>query len=187
MKMNAKHNTAAVLIISFCVIISLFSCHTATNAPQQPDLTTPPTDSMKEALINNNRKGMQDESADIEAFAKRRNWDMEATGTGLRYQIYKQGTGNATPKKGDFVSVAFMVYLLDGTLCYKYDSDKPYLFQVSKSKVARGLEEGVMKMRVGDKARLLCPKHLGYGLVGDDKKIPANSILFYDVELLSIK
>jgi FKBP-type peptidyl-prolyl cis-trans isomerase len=42
-------------------------------------------------------------------------------------------------------------------------------------------------MKAGDKARLLVPKHLAYGLLGDDKRIPANSILFYDVELLSVK
>lgn len=148
---------------------------------------SPPSDSMKEAMIKNNRQEMQIESAEIDAFAKKRNWNMNTTGTGLRYEIYYHGTGNVFPKKEDFATVAYSLYLIDGTLISKVTADKPEIFQLSKTPVPHGLEEGVTYMKAGDKAHLLLPKHLGYGLVGDDKKIPYNSILYYDVELLSVK
>ena len=175
-------SSAVILFFAF-----LFSCNgSKTNAPAI-DLNAPPSDSIKEVMITHNRKVMQQESQDIDAFAKRRDWNMKTSGTGLRYEIYQNGTGNTSPKKGDFATVAYSLYLLDGTLISKVSSLNPEIFQMGKAKVPRGLEEGVTYMKAGDKAHLLVPKHLAYGLVGDDKKIPANSILFYDVELLSVK
>ena len=38
----------------------------------------------------------------------------------------------------------------------------------------------------GDKARLILPAHLAYGMGGDQSKIPPASALFYDVELISV-
>jgi FKBP-type peptidyl-prolyl cis-trans isomerase len=175
-------SSAVILFFAF-----LFSCNSSKTNPRAADLMSPPSDSMKEAMIKNNRQEMQIESAEIDAFAKKRNWNMNTTGTGLRYEIYYHGTGNVFPKKEDFATVAYSLYLIDGTLISKVTADKPEIFQLSKTPVPHGLEEGVTYMKAGDKAHLLLPKHLGYGLVGDDKKIPYNSILYYDVELLSVK
>lgn len=176
-----KHSLV-ILFFSF-----LLSCNNTKTPLSQKELMAPPSDSLKEALLKSNRHDMQDEANEIDAFAARRSWEMTVTGTGLRFQIYKQGDGKVNPKKGDFVTIAYKTFLLDGTLCYTVDKSKPEIFEMGKANVTRGLEEGVMNMKAGDKARLLVPKHLGYGLLGDDKKIPANSILFYDVELLSVK
>ena len=53
--------------------------------------------------------------------------------------------------------------------------------------VESGLEEGILLMKTGGKAKFILPPHLAYGLPGDGKKIPARAILVYDVELLSIQ
>ncbi len=42
----------------------------------------------------------------------------------------------------------------------------------------------VEMMREGEKARFIIPPHLAYGLLGDEKQIPARSIIVYEVELL---
>jgi len=53
--------------------------------------------------------------------------------------------------------------------------------------VISGLEEGILYLSEGDKAKIIIPSHLGYGLLGDlDKNIPPKATLIYDIELKSI-
>ena len=42
-------------------------------------------------------------------------------------------------------------------------------------------------MRVGGKARLTIPSHLGYGDKGSPPKIPAKATLVFTVELLGVE
>jgi len=53
--------------------------------------------------------------------------------------------------------------------------------------VESGLEEGVLLMRVGDKALMLMPPHLAHGLTGDGDCIQRRAIILYDIELVSIE
>jgi len=53
--------------------------------------------------------------------------------------------------------------------------------------VESGLEEAVLLLHAGDKARIIIPSHLAYGLVGDDDKIPARATLIYEIELIELK
>ena len=49
------------------------------------------------------------------------------------------------------------------------------------------MHEGVKYMHVGDKAVIILPSHLAYGLVGDEHKIPPHASLLYELELLSVR
>ncbi|MGE5317418.1 MAG: FKBP-type peptidyl-prolyl cis-trans isomerase, partial [Chloroflexota bacterium] len=40
---------------------------------------------------------------------------------------------------------------------------------------------------VGDHAKFVIPSHLGFGLIGDQNKVPPKSTLIYDIELLDLK
>jgi FKBP-type peptidyl-prolyl cis-trans isomerase len=42
-------------------------------------------------------------------------------------------------------------------------------------------------MNVGDRAKFIVPSHLAFGLLGDQKMIPPQATLVYDVELINLK
>ena len=113
--------------------------------------------------------------------------EIKETGTGLKYQVLKAGTG-ATPKKGDTVIVHYTGTLEDGT---KFDSsrdrDSPFSFKLGVGQVIKGWDEGLSIMRVGDRYSLIIPPDLGYGARGAGGVIPPNATLIFDVELLGVK
>src|SRR5436190_15758454 len=82
---------------------------------------------VKEHMISANQILVHKEAEDIRDFIKRHGWKMQESGTGLHYEIYKAGNG-ALPKANSTVSVAYTLYLLDGTFCYQADSLKPLTF-----------------------------------------------------------
>ena len=118
-------------------------------------------------------------------FARNHDWEIEEDSTGFLYEIYEKGFGQKA-ETGKLATINYTVRLLDGTLCYTSDSLGARTFMISHGGVETGLEYGILKMRVGDKARFLFPPYLAHGLIGDEDKIPARSIIYYDVELLGI-
>ena len=46
--------------------------------------------------------------------------------------------------------------------------------------------EGVQKMKVGEKARLVCPSDVAYGDMGHPPDIPGGATLIFEIELLKI-
>jgi peptidylprolyl isomerase len=91
-------------------------------------------------------------------------------------------------KAGDIVVVHYTGTLLDGT---KFDSShdhpggQPFTTPIP-GRLIKGWNEGIPGMRVGGKRRLVIPPELGYGPM-PQAKIPANSTLVFDIELLEIK
>ena len=107
------------------------------------------------------------------------------TASGLVYETLKEGTG-ATAKSGDTVTMHYTGTLTDGT---KFDSSvgkSPFVTPIGSGRVIRGWDEGVPGMKVGEKRKLTIPPELGYGDQAQSK-IPANSTLNFEVELLDVK
>ena len=50
-----------------------------------------------------------------------------------------------------------------------------------------GFHEAVQLMRKGDKAQLILPAHLAYGLSGDNAKIPLASALVCNIEVINLQ
>jgi FKBP-type peptidyl-prolyl cis-trans isomerase len=67
------------------------------------------------------------------------------------------------------------------------DRGKPFKFTIGAGQVIRGWDEGFASMKVGEKARLAIRSDYGYGSQAMGAKIPANSDLNFDVELLGFK
>jgi FKBP-type peptidyl-prolyl cis-trans isomerase len=113
--------------------------------------------------------------------------EMKTTPSGLKYQVLKQGTGTVSPKPTtDTVNVHYHGTLLDGTV---FDSSvergQPISFPLNR--VIPGWTEGLQLMKVGDKFKFEIPPNLAYGAASPSPKIPPNSTLVFEVELLGIQ
>ncbi len=91
----------------------------------------------------------------------------------------------------DFVQLHYAGYLfVDGKKTKKFDSsydvDKPIAFPLGRSIVITGWERGLPGMHVGGKRSLIIEPELAYGVSGRSPFIPANSTLFFDIEVLDI-
>ena len=112
--------------------------------------------------------------------------EMTTTASGLKYQVLKHGTGTASPKATDMVTVNYEGKLLDGTV---FDSSiargQPASFPLNR--VIPGWTEGLQLMKVGDKFKFVIPANLAYGANSPSPAIPPNSTLVFEVELLGIQ
>nr|CAB3484640.1 unnamed protein product [Digitaria exilis] len=87
---------------------------------------------------------------------------------------------------GKKVAMRYIGKLKNGTIFDSNVSGRPFEFRLGVGEVIKGWDVGVNGMRVGDKRRLTIPPSMGYGSerVG---KIPQNSTLIFDVELVNVK
>lgn len=128
---------------------------------------------------------MLEEKEQIDDFIRRRQWKMDETSTGLRYMIIKHGIG-AVARPGKTVKLDYSVTLLTDDTLYSGRKDGPIIFEVGKGQVITGLEEAILLLRVGDRAKFIIPSHLAYGLIGDQRKINHKASLVYDLEFISM-
>lgn len=140
----------------------------------------------EQSLEKVNRYLVKTEKQDIENYIRRHGWEMEETGSGLCYQIYESTDGEKA-QEGRVAVLNYKTWLINGDLVYSSDTNGQKVFLVGKGGVESGLEEGILHMRVGEKARLILPSHLAFGLMGDDNKIPARTAIVYDIELINLK
>ncbi len=111
----------------------------------------------------------------------------DETPSGLRYKILQNGDGKQATK-GAMVSVHYKGQLLDGTVFdSSYKRKQPIDFPVGTGQVIAGWDEGILLLKVGDKARFVIPSNLAYGERGAGGVIPPNATLIFDVELISVK
>lgn len=170
-----------IFITSAIMILFLAECNNPTDKNQVKD-----PKKLKEDLIHANKAVVETESQQIDDFIERHHWPMKETSTGLRYFIYRKGNG-PMPKEGSLVAVYYTISLLTGDTVYTSDQDGPLRFVVGKAQVISGLEEGILLLRQGDRAKFIIPSHLAYGLIGDQKKIKEKASLVYDIDVLQVK
>jgi len=143
-------------------------------------------DILEEVLVQINKSNIAVEDRQIDDYLERRNWDFERTSTGLRYYVYQSGAGHQ-PYSGVSVVLEYEVSLIRGEVLYSSKTLGPKIFVVDKAEEPSGLQEAVKLLKVGDKAKIVVPSYLAYGLLGDDDKIPPKATLFYDVYLREIR
>ena len=105
------------------------------------------------------------------------------TPSGLQYKVITQGTGQK-PKAVDNIKVHYAGFLISGEeFDSSYKREKPTEFRLGG--VIKGWQEGLKLMPVGSKYMLYIPSNLAYG-TNVKGKIPANSTLIFEVELIEI-
>ncbi|MBN2214753.1 MAG: FKBP-type peptidyl-prolyl cis-trans isomerase [Bacteroidales bacterium] len=166
--------------IIFISVLCLQACRQKPAEISEGDLNE-----SREKLVEINKILVKKDAEKIAALVNRRKWDMVETETGLWYMIYIKGEG-AEAQAGMVATINYNISLLDGKECYSSDETGPKEFRIGQGGVVSGLEEGILLMHEGDKARFIMPPHLAYGLVGDNNKIPARAIICYEVELLKL-
>lgn len=126
-----------------------------------------------------------EEKAKGKAFAEQaaKQSGAQKTASGLVYLETQAGTG-ASPAATDKVKVHYRGTLVDGT---EFDSSiargTPAEFPLNG--VIPCWTEGLQKMKVGGKAKLVCPAEIAYGDRGRPS-IPGGATLVFEVELLEI-
>lgn len=140
----------------------------------------------QDQLIEENKRALQLEREDIDEFVEDQGWEMTQTGTGLRYMIYEEGDGRQA-ERGDYATIEYEISLMDGEVAYTSEESGPKTFRIGHDNVASGLHEGMMQMKIGDKSIMILPSHLAFGLSGDSDRIPYESPLIYDVELIKLE
>ncbi len=109
---------------------------------------------------------------------------VKETASGLLYKIEKAGEGNS-PKAEDTVKVHYKGTLTDGTVFdSSYDRGEPIEFQLNQ--LIPGWIEAIPMLKKGGKMEIVVPPALGYGERAAGK-IPANSTLKFEIELLDFK
>lgn len=140
---------------------------------------------VKDSMVDVNKFLVKKDAEKIKAYIERRGWKMTESQTGLWYMVYENGAGEKS-KTGQVVTLAYTVDLLDGTQCYSSDSLGYKEFKIGEGGVESGLEEGILLLREGDKAKFIMPPHLAHGLIGDEVCIPARSVIIYDVHVIKL-
>jgi len=158
--------------------------HTTNHKPE--DKGKEKTDDIMEEDIKEQQDEMEeDNEGEVDEDEVGKEIDIKKDG-GILKKIVTKGEGWSTPKKGADVSVHYVGTLKeDGS---KFDSsrdrDEPFTFKLGMGQVIKGWDEGVKTMKKGERSIFTLKPEYAYGEAGSPPKIPANSTLVFDVELL---
>ncbi len=109
---------------------------------------------------------------------------VKTTESGLQYMVIKDGTGES-PSISDKVKVHYRGMLMDGTeFDNSYKRDEPAEFGLEG--IIPGWTEALQLMKEGAKWKIFVPPALAYGEQGKPPRIPPNSLLIFELELLEV-
>jgi FKBP-type peptidyl-prolyl cis-trans isomerase len=106
------------------------------------------------------------------------------TRAGVYYNVLREGTGSSVSVT-DTITVFYKGYLLkDGTV-FDQTYEKPATFPLSR--LIKGWQLGLTQAKLGSKIQLIIPSGLAYSIRSRSQLIPPNSVLVFEIELLSLK
>lgn len=133
---------------------------------------------------------MQEEGKRIEAQLAKNHEQFVKTPAGAYVVIRQKGTG--TPDTGAVAQVYYTGKLFDGGTVFdsnvdpKFGNTTALPVSLGMGSTVKGFDEGLMVFGKGGKGTIYVPSFLGYGAQGN-QRIPANSILVFDVEIRDIE
>jgi FKBP-type peptidyl-prolyl cis-trans isomerase FkpA len=169
------------LVLIFLLIISIFSCRGERKVYKEDQWS-------KEHSVDFNQEVNEREQLQINLFLAHHYYlNMNETYSGLRYMIFQKSKDNELAKEGQMATIRVRVELLDGRICDETPIGKTEMMVIGKSNKESGIHEALKLMRKGERAKLILPSYLGHGLLGDRTKIPPQSVLYIDLELIDLK
>jgi FKBP-type peptidyl-prolyl cis-trans isomerase FkpA len=127
-------------------------------------------------------KTVQSEEASILAYASSHGMNVTRNSSGMYYEVTNPGTG-ATPSLSSRVSVQYVGKLMDDTI---FDQSTTPTSLYPLSGYITGWQIGLPLISKGGSIRLLIPSSLAYGCI-DQGRVPANAILYFDVQLVDVQ
>ncbi|XP_034022308.1 peptidyl-prolyl cis-trans isomerase FKBP5-like [Thalassophryne amazonica] len=102
--------------------------------------------------------------------------------------VKRRGVDGDRTMTGDRVTVHYTGRLLSGKVfdCSR-DCKKPFCFSVGKGQVLKAWDIGVLSMQRGEVCTLLCKAEYAYGAAGNSDKIPPNSSVLFEIELIKFE
>lgn len=143
-------------------------------------------DQVTEKLLKANKAAIEFENKQIDKLIAGSGWNMPETATGLRYEIIEKGNGPKA-ETGKIARLEYETKLIDGKIIYSSDQKGPKEFRIGSGGVESGLEEGILLLQQGDRARFVIPSFLAHGLSGDQDRIPPKATLIYTIKLIDLK
>ena len=168
----------------FLFITVLFSC-----TKRYQSRVTHEHDVSKDIFIEANRTIIQNEENKIDSMLVHSTKFFIKDSSGIRLFIEPNNhTFDIKPKDGDNVLVAYNCVLFED---YSLINDDMLIdtisFQIGYSKQMRGLNYAIKRMKTGDKAKIVIPSYLGFGMSGYGKEVPPYATLLLNIKLLNIK
>ncbi|XP_067913113.1 peptidyl-prolyl cis-trans isomerase FKBP5-like isoform X2 [Heterodontus francisci] len=107
---------------------------------------------------------------------------------GVLKVVKKAGINDETPMIGDKVFVHYTGTLLNGKIFdSSRDRNEQFVFDLGKGQVLKAWDLGVASMKKGEICQLICKPNYAYGAAGSPPKVPPNSTLLFEVELIDFK
>ncbi len=119
--------------------------------------------------------------AEIQTYLADNTITAQKSSSGLYYVINRVGTG-ARPNSTSNVTVVYKGYLTNGNV---FDESNANGITLNLQQVIKGWTEGITYFNEGGNGKLFVPAHLGYGGTARTR-IPAGSVLIFDINLLSV-
>lgn len=110
--------------------------------------------------------------------------DVKNNSEAVYYTIMKEGTGKQV-SVNDTVVAYYKGYLFNDGLVFDQTKDKPATFPLKR--LIRGWQIGLPLCNVGGKIKLVIPSDLAYSIRTRAAKIPPNSILVFEIEVVEVK
>jgi FKBP-type peptidyl-prolyl cis-trans isomerase FkpA len=127
-------------------------------------------------------KSVSSEEPTIIAYAANNGINYTRDASGVYYEIVSPGSG-ATPTLNSKVFVTYTGKLLDGRVFDQQTNPAQTGWQLGS--LIGGWQIGLQLIQKGGKMKLIVPSSLAYGCNGGP--LPANSILYFDIELVDVQ
>jgi FKBP-type peptidyl-prolyl cis-trans isomerase len=137
-----------------------------------------------------NRSRSEEQQID-EYVAKNNLTVTEKTASGLRFIRTVTNASGTTPGIGQTLTIKYLGKQLRNSSAFDSTGTGTFDALLGQSKYVKGFEEGLSKMKIGEKATIIFPSTLGYGVAGVIQSnryvITPYAPLRFDLELVSAK